>query len=153
MSGRSGKGKEEGVAPSSSGLSEADQEGGVSNSLFPSSSHSSSVGASGKPSAGQVREKEEKARKCLKEISEKLDLLSFQSFDLDERLWEADLAWESAQPGKDKKEKKGEVGKLKAEIAELEEQVERLEKMKGNMLKWARGERLGPKRNLTGLHN
>ena len=25
------------------------------------------------------------------------------------------------------------------EIAELEEQVERLEKMKGNMLKWARG--------------
>ena len=58
--------------------------------------------------------------------------------------------WESAQPGKDKKEKKGEVGKLKVEIAELEEQVERLEKMKGNMLKWARGERLGPKRNLTG---
>ena len=79
-----------------------------------------------------------------------MDLLSFQLFDLDERLWEADLAWESAQPGKDKKEKKGEVGKLKAEIAELEEQVERLEKMKGNMLKWARGERLGPKRNLTG---
>ena len=100
MSGWSGKGKEEGVAPSSSGLSEADQEGGVSNSLFPSSSHSSSVGASGKPSADQVREKEEKVRKRLKEISEKLDLLSFQSFDLDERLWEADLAWESAQPGK-----------------------------------------------------
>ena len=89
-------------------------------------------------------------RKCLKEISEKLDLLSFQLFDLDERLWEADLVWESVQPGKDKKEKKGEVGKLKVEIAELEEQVERLEKMKGNMLKWARGERLGPKRNLTG---
>ena len=65
MSGRSGKGKEEGVAPSSSGLSEADQEGGVSNSLFPSSSHSSSVGASGKPSADRVREKEEKARKRL----------------------------------------------------------------------------------------
>ena len=150
MSGQSGKGKEEGVAPSSSGLLETDQEGGVSNSLFPSSSHSSSVGASGKPSADQVREKEEKARKRLKEISEKLDLLSFQSFDLDERLWEADLAWENVQPGKDKKEKKGEVGKLKAEIAELEEQVERLEKMKGNMLKWARGERLGPKRNLTG---
>ena len=57
MSGRSGKGKEEGVAPSSSGLSETDQEGGVSNSLFPSSSHSSSVGASGKPSADRVREK------------------------------------------------------------------------------------------------
>ena len=150
MSGRLGKGKEEGVAPSSSGLSDTDQEGGVSNSLFPSSSHSSSVGASGKLSADRVREKEEKVRKCLKEISEKLDLLSFQSFDLDERLWEADLAWESVQPGKDKKEKKGEVGKLKAEIAELEEQVERLEKMKGNMLKWARGERLGPKRNLTG---
>ena len=51
------------------------------------------MGASGKPSADQVREKEEKARKCLKEISEKLDLLSFQSFDLDERLWEADLVW------------------------------------------------------------
>ena len=150
MSGRSGKGKEEGVAPSSSGLLETDQEGGVSNSLFPSSSHSSSVGASGKLSADQVREKEEKVRKCLKEILEKLDLLSFQSFDLDERLWKADLAWESTQPGKDKKEKRGEVGKLKAEIAELEEQVERLEKMKGNMLKWARGERLGPKRNLTG---
>ena len=50
MSGRSGKGKEEGVAPSSSGLLETDQEGGVSNSLFPSSSHLSSVGASGKPS-------------------------------------------------------------------------------------------------------
>ena len=150
MSGRLGKGKEEGVAPSSSGLLETDQEGGVSNSLFPSLSHSSSVGASGKPSADQVREKEEKVRKRLKEILEKLDLLSFQSFDLDERLWEADLAWESAQPGKDKKEKRGEVGKLKAEIAELEEQVERLEKMKGNMLKWARGERLGPKRNLTG---
>ena len=101
-------------------------------------------------SADQVREKEEKARKRLKEISEKLDLLSFQLFNLDERLWEADLVWESAQPGKDKKEKKGEVRKLKAEIAELEEQVERLEKMKGNMLKWARGERLGPKKNLTG---
>ena len=42
------------------------------------------------------------------------------------------------------------MGKLKAEIAELEEQVERLEKMKGNMLKWVRGERLGPKRNSTG---
>ena len=55
----------------------------------------------------------------------------------------ADLVWESAQPGKDKKEKKGEVGKLKAEIAELEEQVERLEKMKGNMLKWARGGEIG----------
>ena len=116
MSGQLGKGEEEGVTPSSSGLSETDQEGGVSNSLFPSSSHSSSVGASGKPSADQVREKEEKVRKRLKEISEKLDLLSFQSFDLDERLWKADLAWESAQPGKDKKEKKGEVGKLKAEI-------------------------------------
>ena len=137
MSGRSGKGKEEGVAPSSSRLLETDQEGGVSNSLFPSS-HLSSVGVSGKLSADQVREKEEKVRKCLKEILEKLDLLSFQSFDLDERLWEADLAWESVQPGKDKKEKKGEVGKLKVEIAELEEQVERLEKMKGNMLKWVR---------------
>ena len=34
MSGWSGKGKEEGVAPSSSGLLETDQEGGVSNSLF-----------------------------------------------------------------------------------------------------------------------
>ena len=142
MSGQLGKGKEEGVAPSSSGLLETDQEGGVSNSPFPSSSHLSSVGVSGKLSADQVREKEEKVRKCLKEILEKLDLLSFQSFDLDERLWEADLAWESVQPGKDKKEKKGEVGKLKVEIAELEEQVERLEKMKGNMLKWARGERL-----------
>ena len=88
----------------------------------------------------------------MKEILEKLDLLSFQSFNLDERLWEADLVWESVQPGKDKKEKKGEVGKLKAEIAELEEQVERLEKMNFifSMLKWARGERLGPKRNLTG---
>ena len=150
MSGRLGKGKEEGVAPSSSGLSETDQEGGVLNSLFPSSSHLSSVGVSGKLSADWVREKEEKVRKRLKEILEKLDLLSFQLFDLDERLWEADLAWESAQPGKDKKEKKGEVGKLKVEIAELEEQVERLEKMKGNMLKWARGERLGPKRNSTG---
>ena len=98
MSGRSGKGKEEGVAPSSSGLSETDQEGGVLNSLFPSSSHSSSVGASGKLSADQVREKEEKVRKHLKEISEKLDLLSFQSFDLDERLWEADLAWDDKLP-------------------------------------------------------
>ena len=88
MSGQLGKGKEEGVAPSSSGLSETDQEGGVSNSLFPSSSHSSSVGASSKLSTDQVREKEEKVRKRLKEISEKLDLLSFQSFDLDERLWE-----------------------------------------------------------------
>ena len=39
MSGQLGKGKEEGVTPSSSGLSETDQEGGVSNSLFPSSSH------------------------------------------------------------------------------------------------------------------
>ena len=48
MSGQSGKGKEEGVTPSSSGLLETDQEGGVLNSLFPSSSHSSSVGASGK---------------------------------------------------------------------------------------------------------
>ena len=63
MSGQSGKGKEEGVAPSSSGLLETDQEGGVSNSLFPSSSHLSSVGASGKPSADWVREKEEKVRK------------------------------------------------------------------------------------------
>ena len=34
MSGQSGKGKEEGVTPSSSGLSETDQEGGVSNSLL-----------------------------------------------------------------------------------------------------------------------
>ena len=149
MSGQLGKGKEEGVTPSSSGLLETDQEGGVSNSPF-LSSHLSSVGASSKLSTDWVREKEEKVRKRLKEISEKLDLLSFQLFDLDERLWEADLAWESVQPGKDKKEKKGEVGKLKVEIAELEEQVERLEKMKGNMLKWARGERLGPKRNLTG---
>ena len=105
MSGQSGKGKEEGVAPSSSGLLETDQTGGVSNSSFPSS-HLSSVGASGKLSTEQVREKEEKVKKCLKEIAAKLDLLSFQSFNLDERLWEADLAWESAQPGKDKKEKK-----------------------------------------------
>ena len=71
MSGQSGKGKEEGVAPSSSGLSETDQEGGVSNSPFPSS-HLSSVGASGKLSTDWVREKEEKVRKCLKEILEKL---------------------------------------------------------------------------------
>ena len=45
-----------------------------------------------------MREKEEKVRKCLKEISEKLDLLSFQSFNLDERLWEADFMigeWET----------------------------------------------------------
>ena len=86
MSGQLGKGKEEGVAPSSSGSLETDQEGGVSNF---SSSHLSSVGASGKLSAEWVREKEERAKKHLKEISEKLDLLSFQSFDLDERLWEA----------------------------------------------------------------
>ena len=93
------------------------------NSLFPSS-HLSSVGASGKLSADWVREKEEKVRKRFKEILEKLDLLSFQLFDLDERLWEADLVWESAQPGKDKKEKKGEVGKLKRKYMRLKRYVE-----------------------------
>ena len=56
---RSVRQKEEGVAPSSSGL--LDQEGGVSNSPFPSS-HLSSVGASGKPSTDQVREKVRKRK-------------------------------------------------------------------------------------------
>ena len=110
MSGRLGKGKEEGVAPSSSGLSETDQEGGVSNSLFPSSSHLSSVGASGKLSTDRVREKEKKVRKCLKEISGKLDLLSFQLFDLDERLWEADLAWKAHSQEKIRRKRKGRWG-------------------------------------------
>ena len=44
----------------------------------------------------------------------------------------------------------GKMQKKETQVGKLKDCNVRLEKMKGNMLKWARGEILGPKRNLTG---
>ena len=68
MSGQSGKGKEEGSLPHPLGFQRQIKRGAVSNSPFPSSSHLSSVGASGKLSTDWVREKEEAFERDFGEI-------------------------------------------------------------------------------------